>query len=148
MQISRALWADGADAQPRGGGRGTCPTLIKGDRARGNGGNLGVAGQAEGNGRYKITVPAYAGYSYEVYGSPTLGALSWGALPFALTEAGSIDRHTHTATAEGGLDLYVAKKSERGYIFCRLGCQVRRRELRVRRAAARRRHGRGSLRMA
>ena len=25
------------------------------------------------SGRYELTVPAYAGYSYEVYGNPTMG---------------------------------------------------------------------------
>lgn len=79
------------------------------------GGSLVVSGQPVGNGRYKITIPAYVGYSYEVYGNPTLGALGWGSLPFSLTEAGTIDRSIHTATAEGGLDLFVTRKAERGF---------------------------------
>lgn len=81
------------------------------------GGSLVVEGKKAGNGRYRIRVPAYVGYSYEVYGNPTLGALGWGALPFALTELGTIERHIHTAAAEGTLDLYVTKKAEKGFYF-------------------------------
>ena len=34
--------------------------------------------------RCKVTVPAYPGYSYEIYADPTMGNLGWAALPFAL----------------------------------------------------------------
>lgn len=84
-----------------------------------NGGSLVVSGAAlppsSGNSRYRITVPAYSGYTYEIYGNPTLGDLDWKALPFALTPAGAVDRHKHTATAEGSLSFYVEAKAERGY---------------------------------
>lgn len=74
-----------------------------------------VAGPSGGNPRYKLTLPAYAGYTYEVYGNPTLAELEWKALPFAISQTGSIDRHKHTATAEGTLDLYVEAKADRGF---------------------------------
>ncbi len=74
-----------------------------------------VAGPSGGNPRYKLTVPAYAGYTYEVYGNPTLAELEWKALPFAITQTGAIDRHKHTATAEGTLNIYVEAKADRGF---------------------------------
>src|SRR5437762_3517264 len=36
-----------------------------------------VAGPIGGNARFKITVPAYTGYTYEIYGNPTLADLGW-----------------------------------------------------------------------
>jgi protocatechuate 3,4-dioxygenase, beta subunit len=84
-----------------------------------NGGSLVVAGVpvASGGGRFRITVPAYVGYSYEVYANPTFADLGWKALPFALTETGSIDRNIHTATSEGSLDLYVAAAATKGFYY-------------------------------
>jgi len=79
------------------------------------GGRLVVSGTPASNGRFKITVPAYAGYSYEVYGNPTFADLGWLALPFALTEGGTLDRSIHTATSEGSLDLYVSQAATRGF---------------------------------
>lgn len=67
-----------------------------------------VPGPISSSPRFRLRFSAYAGYSYEVYGNPTLGPLAWGALPFSLTQAGTIDRNIHTASAEGTLDLYVA----------------------------------------
>lgn len=78
-------------------------------------GSLIVAGSALNNGRFRITIPAYAGYSYEVYSNPTLGTLSWGAVPFAISESAPIDRHIHTATADGLLDLYLNARAFRGF---------------------------------
>src|SRR5207249_11244596 len=68
-----------------------------------NGGSLVVAGTivagtAGGNPRFAITLPAYTGYSYEIYGNPTLGALTSAALPFSLSQTGAIDRTIYTAT--------------------------------------------------
>ena len=74
-----------------------------------------VAGPVGSDPRYRITVPAYAGYTYEVYGNPTLADLGWRALPFSLSATGSIDRHKHTATAEGSLSLFVGDAAERGF---------------------------------
>src|SRR5206468_828834 len=51
-----------------------------------------VAGPTAGNARYRISIPAYAGYSYEIYGNSTLASLAWRALPFSLTQTGTIDR--------------------------------------------------------
>jgi protocatechuate 3,4-dioxygenase, beta subunit len=76
-----------------------------------------VAGPAGGNARYKISIPAFAGYSYEVYGNPTLGALGWSALPFSLTQTGTIDRNIYTATAEGTLDVYVESRATKGFYY-------------------------------
>jgi protocatechuate 3,4-dioxygenase beta subunit len=74
-----------------------------------------VSGPPGGNPRYKITVPAYVGYTYEIYGNPTFADLEWKALPFALTQTGTIDRHKQTATSEGPLDLYVEAKAEKAF---------------------------------
>ncbi|MEI9892417.1 MAG: hypothetical protein WDN28_00435 [Chthoniobacter sp.] len=68
-----------------------------------------------GKRRYRITVPAQAGYSYEVYANPSLGKLGWAALPFSLEAGAKIDRNIHTAKAEGSLDLFVEKESVKGY---------------------------------
>jgi hypothetical protein len=68
-----------------------------------------------GNARYKITVPAYAGYTYEIYGNPTLVDLEWRAMPFSITQMGTIDRHKHTATSEGSLSFYVEQKAVKGF---------------------------------
>ena len=43
--------------------------------------------------RFKISVPAYANYPYEIYGNPTLADLEWKALPFSITQTGTIDRN-------------------------------------------------------
>ena len=76
-----------------------------------------VAGPSGGKPRLKITIPAYAGYSYEIYGNPTLGALAWGALPFSLTPAGAIDHTLYTARSNGTLDLYLEQKAAKGFYF-------------------------------
>ena len=78
---------------------------------------LPVSGPFGENGRYKITVPAYAGYTYEIYGNPTMANLGWKALPFAISQGGAIDRHKHTATADGSLLFYVERKAEKGFYF-------------------------------
>jgi len=57
--------------------------------------------------RYRLRIPAYTGYTYEVYSNPTMAELEWKAVPFSITQTGTIDRSKHTATAEGSLDLYV-----------------------------------------
>lgn len=87
-----------------------------------NGGSLVVAGRlvegpAGGNPRYKITIPAYTGYSYEIYGNPTLGPLGWSALPYSLTQTGAIDRTIHTVTSDGTLDLCVESKAIKGFYY-------------------------------
>lgn len=76
-----------------------------------------VAGPTGGNPRYQIIVPAYTGYTYEIYGNPTMGSLKWGALPFALTATGTIDRSKQTATGDGTLNLFVEAKSTKGFYF-------------------------------
>ncbi|MBN8248564.1 MAG: hypothetical protein J0L84_14130 [Verrucomicrobia bacterium] len=79
------------------------------------GGSLVVSGMPMAGGRFRLRVPAYAGYSYEVYGNPTFAELGWQALPFGLTETGALDRHIHTAAAEGTLDLYVHLPAIKGF---------------------------------
>ena len=76
-----------------------------------------VPGPVGGNPRFRLRFSAYAGYSYEVYGNPTLGPLSWGALAFSLTQTGAMDRNIHAATAEGTMDLYVEAKSSKGFYY-------------------------------
>lgn len=79
-------------------------------------GGQSVAGPS-GAARYKITIPAYAKYSYEVYGNPTMGNLSWSALPFSLTQSGALDRNIYKATAEGLLDIYVEAKAVKDFYY-------------------------------
>jgi len=78
---------------------------------------LAVTGASGSYDRFKITIPAHTGYTYEVYGNPTLADLSWRALPFSLSQTGSIDRNKYTATADGSVDLYVEQKAEKGF-YC------------------------------
>ena len=74
-----------------------------------------VAGPAGGTPRYRLTLPAYSGYTYEIYGNPTLADLGWTALPFAVTQTGTLDRHKHTATADGTLIVLVDRKAVKGF---------------------------------
>jgi protocatechuate 3,4-dioxygenase beta subunit len=74
-----------------------------------------VPGTSGASPRYRLNVPAYANYTYEIYANPTLADLEWKALPFSLTPSTAPDRHKHTATAEGTLSFYVEAKAERGF---------------------------------
>jgi protocatechuate 3,4-dioxygenase beta subunit len=76
-----------------------------------------VAGPTGGNPRYCITIPVYNGYTYEVYGNPTFANLAWSALPFSLTQTGTIDRNKYTATSDGTLNLYIEAKSAKGFYY-------------------------------
>ncbi len=76
-----------------------------------------VSGPVGGNGRFKITVPAYQNYTYEIYGNPTLAGLGWAALPFSLSQTGTIDRNEYTAGSDGSLDLYVEQKAVKGFYY-------------------------------
>jgi len=82
--------------------------------------------------RFKLTVPAYANYTYEVYGNPTMANvgnsvtnwgssyltnMSWGALPFSLTQAGAVNTNKITASSDGTLDLYVQEKAVKGFYY-------------------------------
>ena len=73
-----------------------------------------VAGPSSAQ-RYKITIPAYANYCYEIYSNSTLADMEWKALPFTLTQTGALDRHKHVATAEGSLSFYVEAPAVRGF---------------------------------
>jgi protocatechuate 3,4-dioxygenase beta subunit len=74
-----------------------------------------VPGPSGGNPRYRLTIPAYANYTYEIYGNATLADLEWRALPFSLLQTGAMDRHKYTATSQGSLNLYVEVKAEKGF---------------------------------
>ena len=78
---------------------------------------VAVIGPVGGNARFKITVPAYTGYTYEIYGNPTFADLGWKALPFSLTQTGTIDRNKQTATSDGSLSFYVEQKAAKGF-YC------------------------------
>lgn len=90
--------------------------------------------------RFKITVPAYANYTYEVYGNPTLfnagngitnvssatnnliisgnrTNMGWGALPFSLSQTGVVNTNKFTAAASGNLDLYLSAAAAKGFYF-------------------------------
>jgi hypothetical protein len=62
-------------------------------------------------------VPAYTGYTYEIYSNPTMADLGWQALPFSLTQAGTIDRNKQTATSDGSLSFYVERKATKGFYY-------------------------------
>jgi protocatechuate 3,4-dioxygenase beta subunit len=79
------------------------------------GGSLIIAGAMIPGPRYRLTFPAYANYTYEVYANPTFGGLGWAALPFSLTQTGAIDRHKFTATSNGMLNLFVEAKATKGF---------------------------------
>ena len=70
-----------------------------------------------GNPRFRVTIPAYAGYSYEIYSNPTLADLAWAALPFSLTQSGAVDRNIFTATSDGALDFYLDSKAAKGFYY-------------------------------
>ncbi len=101
-----------------------------------NGGSLVIAGTpVAGPGsstRYKLTLPAYANYTYEVYGNPTLINLgssitnwstpyltnmSWAALPFSLTQAGTVNTNKITVSSNGTLSLYLDEKATKGFYY-------------------------------
>jgi protocatechuate 3,4-dioxygenase beta subunit len=84
-----------------------------------------------GSTRFRISVPAYTNYTYEVYGNPALldsGSLtninlpyrtnlSWAALPFALSQSGAINTNKFTAPTNGMLNLYVQEKASKGFFY-------------------------------
>ncbi len=81
------------------------------------GGELIVQGEAVAGSktpRWKVSVPAYPEYAYEVYANPTHGTLGYAALPFALTPEGKLETNIIKAEKEGRLDLYVEKESVKG----------------------------------
>jgi len=100
------------------------------------GGSFVVAGTAvagpTNSTRFKISIPAYTNYTYEVYGNPTLPMLgnnltnwdstyltnmSWAALPFSLTQTGVIATNKFTAPTNGSLDLYLQEKAVKGFYY-------------------------------
>ena len=66
-----------------------------------------VAGPAGGSRRMKITIPAYTGYTYELYTSTSLLDLDSRQIPFSLTQTGVVGNHKYTATSAGDLSFYV-----------------------------------------
>lgn len=67
--------------------------------------------------RFKISIPAYTGYTYEVYGNPTMANLAWSALPFSQAQTGVINTNKFTATSEGTLNLYLDAKAAKGFYY-------------------------------
>ena len=82
--------------------------------------------------RFKISIPAYSNYTYEIYGNPTLfnvgnnitnwnssylTNMSWAALPFSLSQAGAVNTNKFTATSNSTLDVYLDEKSDKGFYF-------------------------------
>lgn len=86
-----------------------------------NGGSLLIAAQpitsSTGARRFKITLPAYTGYTYEIYGNPTLANLQWKAFPFSINETAAVDRNKHAATADGTLTFYVNEAADKGFYY-------------------------------
>jgi protocatechuate 3,4-dioxygenase beta subunit len=110
--------------------------LTPADIAYPGGGSLLIAGAAvagpTNSTRFKVSVPAYANYTYEVYGNPTLAGagngitnldstslmnMSWAALPFSLSQMGTINTNKFTASTNGTLDLYLREKSVKGFYY-------------------------------
>lgn len=90
-----------------------------------------VAGPTNSS-RFKISIPAYTNYTYEVYGNPTLlnvgntttnwnspflTDMSWAALPFSLTQTGALNTNRITAATNGTLDLYLTGKAAKGFYY-------------------------------
>jgi hypothetical protein len=46
-----------------------------------------------------------------------MATLPWAALPFSLTQTGSIDHNEFTVTGDGTLNLYVEEKARKGFYF-------------------------------
>ena len=67
--------------------------------------------------RFLLSFPAYTGYTYEIYGNPTLGALAWSALPFSLSQTGTINTNKFTATTNGTLHLFLEEKAAKGFYY-------------------------------
>ncbi len=65
-----------------------------------------VAGPS-GTVRMKVTIPAYTGYTYELYASTTLDDLDRQCIPFSMTQAGTVANHKYTATSAGSLSFYI-----------------------------------------
>jgi protocatechuate 3,4-dioxygenase, beta subunit len=78
---------------------------------------ISVGGPAGESPRYRISIPSYPGYTYEVYGNPTFGDLAWSALPFSLNQSGKMDRNKMTVATEGQLDLYLDQKATKGFYY-------------------------------
>jgi hypothetical protein len=76
-----------------------------------------VANSDNGQHRFKINVPAYSGYIYEIYGNPKLANLGWKILPFSLTQGGAIDHNQLTATSDGVVSFYLQEKAPKGFYF-------------------------------
>lgn len=64
---------------------------------------------------FKLSFPAYEGYTYEIYANPTLADLDWKALPFCLDGSGVSDRNKHTMLSSETLTLFVTQPAERGF---------------------------------
>jgi len=99
-----------------------------------SGGSLIVAGMpVPGTNRFRLSLPAYTNFAYEVYGNPSLmnvgsgitnwdtdslsNKLGWGALPFSLSATDSINTNRYQATSNGALNLYVQQKAVKGFYF-------------------------------
>ena len=81
--------------------------------------------------RFQISIPAYAGYTYEVYGNPTLldagnvtnmtlpyrNNMSWAALPFPLSQTGVANTNKFTATSDGMLKVFLKQKADKGFYY-------------------------------
>ncbi len=90
-----------------------------------------VAGPSSST-RYRISVPSYTNYTYEVYGNPTLTNvgntitnwtypyltnMSWAALPFSLSQTGTVNTNKITVSNDGTLSLYLDEKAVKGFYY-------------------------------
>jgi protocatechuate 3,4-dioxygenase beta subunit len=67
--------------------------------------------------RFQLSIPVYANYTYEVYGNPTLADLAWSALPFSLTQNGTVSTNKFTAASDGTLNLFLEQKAVKGFYY-------------------------------
>jgi len=49
--------------------------------------------------------------------------MSWGGLPFSLTQAGAVNTNRFTASSNGTLNLYLQEKSAKGFYMSPSACR-------------------------
>ena len=70
-----------------------------------------------GSRRFRINVPVFKGYTYEIYSNPSLRKLDWKLLPFSISQNGLIDRNQYTSINDEIIRFYVDVKTNNGMFF-------------------------------
>jgi len=66
---------------------------------------------------YSNPTLANVGASITNWTASNLTNMSWAALPFSLSQAGTINTNKITAGSNGTLDLYLEEKSVKGFYY-------------------------------